>query len=258
MATGTNGIATQLDANTLHINATGAANGPYTDSTQMNRCITYSSAISAGFKVNNADRYTSNTNRLVRYSDLAPGINTFRFRFAINSIDDDARNIGISFNCTLYTSTGEAIGYDKKLYRAFYKALQASGMKLQNFGTVFVTVADKDKNEALELIKRFYKLGFNIVATEGTSKFLKENNVKNRILKKFKDNSNDIADLLRTGFVSYVINTSELGVEDLDGTKIRALSIETNTPLFTALDTVRVVLDVLEETTLSISTIDSK
>ena len=155
-------------------------------------------------------------------------------------------------------STGEAIGYDKKLYRAFYKALQASGMKLQNFGTVFVTVADKDKNEALELIKRFYKLGFNIVATEGTSKFLKENNVKNRILKKFKDNSNDIADLLRTGFVSYVINTSELGVEDLDGTKIRALSIETNTPLFTALDTARVVLDVLEETTLSISTIDSK
>lgn len=155
-------------------------------------------------------------------------------------------------------STGEAIGYDKKLYRAFYKALQASGMKLQNFGTVFVTVADKDKNEALELIKRFYKLGFNIVATEGTSKFLKENNVKNRILKKFKDNSNDIADLLRTGFVSYVINTSELGVEDLDGAKIRALSIETNTPLFTALDTVRVVLDVLEETTLSISTIDSK
>ena len=110
MATGTNGIATQLDANTLYKNATGAANGPYTDSTQKNRCITYSSAISAGFIVNNADRYTSNTNRLVRYSDLLPGINTFRFRFAIDSIDDDARNIGISFNCTLYTSTGEAIG----------------------------------------------------------------------------------------------------------------------------------------------------
>ena len=110
MATGTNGIATQSDANTLYKNATGAATGPYTDSTQTNRCITYSSAISAGFIVNNADRYTSNTNRLVRYSDLAPGINTFRFRFAIDSIDDDVYNIGISFNCTLYTSTGEAIG----------------------------------------------------------------------------------------------------------------------------------------------------
>lgn len=110
MATGTNGIATQLDANTLYKNATGAATGPYTDSTQMNRCITYSSAISAGFIVNNADRYTSNTNRLVRYSDLAPGINTFRLRFAIDSIDPNAYNIGIYFNCTLYTSTGEVIG----------------------------------------------------------------------------------------------------------------------------------------------------
>ena len=112
MATGTNGIATQLDANTLYKNATGAANGPYTDSTQMNRCITYSSAISAGFIVNNADRYTSNTNRLVRYSDLAPGINTFRLRFAIDSIGptNDRNNIGIYFDCKLYTSTGEAIG----------------------------------------------------------------------------------------------------------------------------------------------------
>lgn len=110
MATGTNGIATQLDANTLYKNATGAATGPYTDSTQMNRCITYSSAISAGFIVNNADRYTSNTNRLVRYSDLAPGINTFRLRFAIDSIDPNAYNIGIYFECALYSSTGEVIG----------------------------------------------------------------------------------------------------------------------------------------------------
>ena len=112
MATGTNGIATQLDANTLYKNATGAANGPYTDSTQKNRCITYSSAISAGFIVNNADRYTSNTNRLVRYSDLAPGINTFRLRFAIDSIgpDNERNNIGIYFECALYSSTGEVIG----------------------------------------------------------------------------------------------------------------------------------------------------
>lgn len=110
MATGTNGIATQLDANTLYKNATGAATGPYTDSTQMNRCITYSSAISAGFIVNNADRYTSNTNRLVRYSDLAPGINTFRLRFTIDSIDPNAHNIGIYFECALYSSTGEVIG----------------------------------------------------------------------------------------------------------------------------------------------------
>ncbi|MBR5979691.1 MAG: carbamoyl-phosphate synthase large subunit, partial [Oscillospiraceae bacterium] len=59
-------------------------------------------------------------------------------------------------------STGEAIGYDDKLNRALYKALQAAGTKVQNYGTVFVTVADKDKEEALPLVRRFYNLGFNI------------------------------------------------------------------------------------------------
>ena len=69
-------------------------------------------------------------------------------------------------------STGEAIGYDNKLNRALYKALQASGMKVQNYGTVLVTLADEDKEEALPLIRRFYNLGFNIQATEGTANFL--------------------------------------------------------------------------------------
>ncbi|MBR4864356.1 MAG: carbamoyl-phosphate synthase large subunit, partial [Oscillospiraceae bacterium] len=64
-------------------------------------------------------------------------------------------------------STGEAIGYDDKLNRALFKALQASGMHLQNYGTVFATIADRDKEEALPLIRRFYNLGFNIQATEG-------------------------------------------------------------------------------------------
>ena len=71
-------------------------------------------------------------------------------------------------------STGEAIGYDDKMNRALYKALQASGMHLQNYGTVFATIADKDKEEALPLIRRFYNLGFNIEATVGTANFLKK------------------------------------------------------------------------------------
>lgn len=70
-------------------------------------------------------------------------------------------------------STGEAIGYDDKFPRAMYKALTASGMKLQNYGTVVVTLADEDKEEALPLVKRFYDMGFNIEATIGTAEFLK-------------------------------------------------------------------------------------
>lgn len=155
-------------------------------------------------------------------------------------------------------STGEAIGYDSTLNRAFYKALQASGMKIQNYGTVFATISSKDRLEALPLIRRFYNLGFNIVATPGTSKFLNEHKIHNKVVNKFHEGSNDITKLLHSGFVAYVINTSEVGRNGMDGIKIRSLSIETNTPLFTSLDTVKVLLDVLDESTLKVSTIDSK
>ncbi len=156
-------------------------------------------------------------------------------------------------------STGEAIGYDDKLNRALYKALQASGMKLQNYGTVFVTVCDKDKLEALPLIKRFYNMGFNIEATSGTAKFLKENGIRTRVLKKLSEGENEIASALSQVHIAYVINTSDVEKAGhvSDGVKIRRMAIEHNITMFTALDTVKVLLDVLEETTLCVSTIDA-
>ena len=156
-------------------------------------------------------------------------------------------------------STGEAIGYDDKLNRALFKALQASGMKVQNYGTVFATIADKDKEEALPLIRRFYNLGFNIQATSGTAKFLKENGIRTHVLKKINEDSEEIIDALRQGHIAYVINTRDISSKDQlsDGTEIRRISTENNVTLFTALDTVKVLLDVLEETTLTISTIDA-
>ena len=156
-------------------------------------------------------------------------------------------------------STGEAIGYDDKLNRALYKALQASGMHLQNYGTVFVTIADKDKAEALPLIRRFYNLGFNIEATSGTAKFLKENGIRTHVLKKIEEDKDEIWDSIRQGHIAYVINTSDISHQGTqsDGFTIRKFAIESNVTMFTSLDTVRVLLDVLEETTLCISTIDA-
>ncbi|MBO7214091.1 MAG: carbamoyl-phosphate synthase large subunit [Clostridia bacterium] len=156
-------------------------------------------------------------------------------------------------------STGEAIGYDDKFYRALYKALQASGMSVQNYGTVLVTVADKDKPEALPLIRRFYNLGFNIMATSGTAKFLKENGIKTRAVKKLSDGDDEILDRIREGVISYVINTKDVSShnEASDGTQIRRAATENNVTIFTALDTVKVLLDVLEEITFTVSTIDS-
>ena len=156
-------------------------------------------------------------------------------------------------------STGEAIGYDDKMNRALYKALQASGMHLQNYGTVFATIADKDKEEALPLIRRFYNLGFNIEATVGTANFLKKNGIRTRALGKISEGNEQIPEALRQGHIAYVINTKEPGSEgsDNDGHAIRRIATENNVTIFTALDTVRVLLDVLEETTLTISTIDA-
>ncbi|MBR2404740.1 MAG: carbamoyl-phosphate synthase large subunit [Clostridia bacterium] len=156
-------------------------------------------------------------------------------------------------------STGEAIGYDDKFNRALYKALQASGMNVQNYGTVFATIADKDKAEALPLIRRFYNLGFNIQATEGTAEYLKKNGIRTHILQKISDDNDDIAQALRGGYIAYVINTRDEGSigQASDGYKIRSYAIENNVNIFTNLDTVKVLLDVLEETTLTISTIDA-
>ncbi len=154
-------------------------------------------------------------------------------------------------------STGEAIGYDRTMTRALYKALQASGMHLQNYGTVLATIADKDKEEALPLIRRFYQLGFNIEATSGTAKFLKENGIRTHALGKISEGSEEIPNALRQGHIAYVINTRDPAADANDGIQIRQISTENNVTIFTALDTVKALLDVLEETTLTISTIDA-
>ncbi len=157
-------------------------------------------------------------------------------------------------------STGEAIGYDASLTRALYKSLQASGMNVVNYGTVFATIADKDKEEALPLLRRFYNLGFNIEATTGTAAFLREHGIKTRCLKKLSEGSNDICDSLRKGHVNYIINTIDVNQRSthLDGYEIRRTAVENNVSIFTALETVKVLLDVLEEITLGISTIDEE
>ena len=156
-------------------------------------------------------------------------------------------------------STGEAIGYDFKLHRAMYKALIASGIKLQNYGTVVVTLADEDKEEALPLVKRFYDMGFNIEATVGTADFLKAHGIRTRLRRKLSEGSTEILESIRAGYVSYVINTRAIlsGIHYEDGVAIRRCASENNVTIFTSLDTVKVLLDVLEEITIGISTIDA-
>ncbi len=157
-------------------------------------------------------------------------------------------------------STGEAIGYDKKLHRAVYKAMVASGMVLHNYGTVVVSVADEDKEETLPLVRRFYNMGFNIEATSLTGEFLKSHGIRTRIRLKPSEGSEEVLDSLRAGYVSYVINTRAIlsGKHYGDGVAIRCCAAQHNIAMLTSLDTVRMLLDVLEEVTLGISTIDAE
>ena len=157
-------------------------------------------------------------------------------------------------------STGEAIGYDEKLHRAGYKALIASGLVLKNYGTVLVSVADEDKRETVSLVRRFYNMGFNIEATTLTGEILKDAGIPVKILRKPSEGSNEVLDSIREGHISYVINTRAVlsGLHYGDGAKIRRCAALNNITMLTSLDTVRMVINVLEEVTLGVSTIDSK
>ena len=156
-------------------------------------------------------------------------------------------------------STGEAIGYDDKLNRALYKALQASGMKIRQYGTVLATIADEDKEEALPLMKRFYQLGFSIQATSGTAAFLKHHGIRTRVCGKLSEGSDDIPEAILSGYVSYIINTRAVlsGSHHADGIEIRRCAVRNGVTIFTSLDTVRILLDVLEDIVPSISTINA-
>ena len=122
-----------------------------------------------------------------------------------------------------------------------------------------MTVANSDKPEVLSLVKRFYNLGFNIEATSGTAKFLREHGIKTRAKMKISDGSDDIIKSIRAGHIAYVINTNGIGSTGTlsDGYQIRKIATESNVTIFTSLDTVKVLLDVLDENTIRISTIDA-
>ncbi len=157
-------------------------------------------------------------------------------------------------------STGEAIGYDKDFTRALYKALRASGMNVVNYGTVFVTIADMAKQEALPLIRRFYDLGFNIEATAGTAEFLRKNGIRTRVKAKLSEGSEEILDSIRQGYVSYVVSIRDVSSvgQETDGYAIRRCAVENNVTMFTSLDTVNALLSVIEQTTFGVSTIDAE
>ncbi|MBO8159414.1 carbamoyl-phosphate synthase large subunit [Thermosyntropha sp.] len=145
-------------------------------------------------------------------------------------------------------STGEVMGIDKDLNNAIYKGLLAAGVNVPEKGTIAATIADKDKAEALPILKSFYEMGFKIIATEGTAKALKDFGVEAETVKKMQEGFPNIVDLVRSGKVDFVVNTiTQARGPFTDGFHIRRAAVELNIPCLTSLDTLRVVEQVIRE-----------
>lgn len=144
-------------------------------------------------------------------------------------------------------STGEVIGKDVNLSKALYKALIAAGFKIPSYGKLIATVADKDKEESASIIEGFSKLGFDILATSGTAKFLEKKGIKVEVLKKIEDGSPNILDMVESGNASYILNTLTKGkTTTRDGFQIRRMAVERGIMCLTSLDTAEALLRVLE------------
>lgn len=144
-------------------------------------------------------------------------------------------------------STGEVMGIDYSLQSAIYKGLLAAGVEIPEAGSIVATIADKDKEEAIPLLAELADMGFNIIATEGTARALSQKGVKVQTVKKIKEGSPNIVDLIREGKVDFVVNTLTHGRKPYsDGFQIRRAAVELNVPCLTSLDTLKVVKEVIK------------
>lgn len=149
-------------------------------------------------------------------------------------------------------STGEVMGKDSTLEKALYKGLVASGMKIQSHGNVLMTVADKDKEESLQIARRFASIGFQLMATSGTAEFLQTAGIEVKVVDKIGTDGPDLLDVIRNGNAQMVINTLTKGKQPArDGFRIRRESVENGIPCFTSLDTAEAMLRVLESLTFA-------
>ncbi len=143
-------------------------------------------------------------------------------------------------------STGEVMGIDPELPQALHQAFQAAGLSLPPNGTVLATIAEKDKAEAIPILRQLPGLGYHLIATAGTAQALSESGCPVPTINKIAEGSPHVVDLIRDGSVDVVINCLTKGkLPKRDGFKIRRAAAEMNIPCITSLDTARVILDVM-------------
>ncbi len=144
-------------------------------------------------------------------------------------------------------STGEVMGIDYTFEAALVKALLASGLMLPQKGSLLLSIADRDKAEALPIIKKLYSIGYKLYATEGTATMLKANGLSVKMIsKKLSEGHPNVIDIINEGIVDGIVNTITGGrISYQDGFYIRRAAAEKRIPCFTSLDTFRVAVEAL-------------
>ncbi|GAB2561304.1 carbamoyl-phosphate synthase large subunit [Gracilibacillus alcaliphilus] len=149
-------------------------------------------------------------------------------------------------------STGEAIGRDRTLEKALYKGLTASGLKVPMGGAVLITVADKDKEEAIQIAKRFFELGFHLYATKGTAKAIRDINLPVTEVGKVGAEGKNVISIIEQGEVQVVVNSLTSGKKPhSDGFRIRREAVEHGIACLTSLDTAEAIVNVIDSTTFT-------
>ena len=149
-------------------------------------------------------------------------------------------------------STGECLGIAESFNEALYKAFLGAGINLPKHKNMIMTVRDEDKEEAVEIGKRFEALGYRIYATRNTAKTLQEAGVKAIRTNKLEQPSPNLMDLILGHKIDLVIDTPSQGVEHAkDGFLIRRNAIETGVNVLTAMDTAKALVTSLENTDLN-------
>ena len=146
-------------------------------------------------------------------------------------------------------STGECLGIAKTFDEALYKAFLGAGIKLPKFKNMIMTVRDEDKPEAVEIGRRFEKIGYRIFATKSTSEALNAAGVKAIPVRKIEQESPNLLDLILGHEIDLVIDIPAQGAEhSRDGFVIRRNAIETGVNVLTAIDTAEALITSLENT----------
>ncbi len=143
-------------------------------------------------------------------------------------------------------STGEVMGIGRTYADALFKAIHGANMRIPDKGNILMTVADRDKEEAVRLAKGFIDLGYHIMATGGTGRYFTEHGVDCKVVNKISEGNPNCADFIREGKVDLMLNTLTYGKKpEREGFQLRRLAVEMGVPCLTSLDTAREVLHVV-------------